>query len=114
MLDLQSPVARWEKLSLSLPLSGCDIGCVPVKNDQILVFGGWNKTAQKGVYLFTRRQMLNQSSLMTAAQGIGSVSHDLNILPTTLETPDFFLVNGIAMKTSSPDVIQLAGHTQMF
>lgn len=63
MLDLQSPMPRWEKLPLNLPLSGCDIGCVPIKNDQILVFGGWNKTAQKGVYIFSRK---NQGSMLPA------------------------------------------------
>ena len=55
VLDLHSHMPRWERLSMNLPITGCDIGCVPVNKDQILVFGGWNKNAQKGVYMFNRR-----------------------------------------------------------
>lgn len=53
-IDLKSDFANWEKLNLSLPIHGCDIGCVPLKSNEILVFGGWNKTAQKNAYILKR------------------------------------------------------------
>ena len=54
VLDLRNIQAGWEKLNLTLPVTGCDIGCLPVKKDQILIFGGWNKNALKGAYIFSR------------------------------------------------------------
>jgi N-acetylneuraminic acid mutarotase len=67
MLDLLQPNPQWVKLPSSIPFSGCDIGCVPISRDSILVFGGWNKTAQKGVYLFQRKNVqINSSNLHSA------------------------------------------------
>lgn len=54
-----------------------------------------------------------QGSLLNAAQG--PVQYEITTLThTSLDQPDFFLVNGVAMKTMDPRRIQLGGHTQMF
>lgn len=106
-IDLKSDFAKWEKLNLSLPIHGCDIGCVPIKSDEILVFGGWNKTAQKQAYIVKRQQ-----------GGLFSMpSHDINLTnnSSVLESPDFFLVNGIAIHTpTNPSLIKIAGHSHIF
>ena len=33
VIDITNPSARWEKLNINLPITGCDIGCVPIRSD---------------------------------------------------------------------------------
>lgn len=85
---------NWNKLNLQLPITGCDIGCLPIKKDQILIFGGWNKNAQTGAFFINHNG--DKKDLMESAD-----SHlSLEVSQTKpLGSPDFFLVNGIAMKS---------------
>jgi len=64
VLDIANPNATWTKLNLLLPVTGCDIGCLPIKADEVLVFGGWNKNAQKGVFILSRKSQNENSSLI--------------------------------------------------
>ena len=45
ILDLESVGNKWVKCETTLPISGCDIGCIPVRHNELLIFGGWNKNA---------------------------------------------------------------------
>ena len=45
ILDLESVGSKWIKSETTLPISGCDIGCIPVRHNELLIFGGWNKNA---------------------------------------------------------------------
>jgi len=104
VLDLLNPM-QWTKHALNLPISGCDIGCLPIKKDQILIFGGWNKTAQRGAFILTRKPSMNQYV---------RDEHEIKPQEHTLEQPDFFLVNGIAMKTKESRKVYLCGHANIF
>ena len=42
-LDLSNPSASWQLLPVKLHESACDVGCISVAKDEILIFGGWNK-----------------------------------------------------------------------
>jgi hypothetical protein len=115
VLDLKNLDAGWEKLSLTLPITGCDIGCLPVNKDEVLVFGGWNKSALKGAYIFSRKTNNFQSSLSDARfyGGSSKITHDVKTLPggSCLDQADFFLVNGIAMQSPNPRKVRICGHT---
>lgn len=104
ILDLLNPT-HWHKQNISLPISGCDIGCLPIKKDQLLIFGGWNKTAQRGAYILTRKP---------AQCPFSRDEHDIKPLEFALDQPDFFLVNGIAMKNKEPRKVYLCGHANIF
>ena len=51
--DLNSAV-DWQMLNLKLPQQVCDMGSVPISKNQILLFGGWMKTASQQAYILTR------------------------------------------------------------
>lgn len=97
VIDLQNPDQGWVKLNINLPVSGCDIGCLPISKTDVLIFGGWNKTAQKGAYVVTR----------------GLYNHDVKQIGV-MDQSDFFLVNGIGMATASPSQVRICGHTHVF
>lgn len=118
ILDLKNLAKGWEKLDLTLPVTGCDIGCLPVKNDEILIFGGWNKSALKGAYIFSRKVGNYQNQLSDARfyGGNSQISHDIKALHggSCLDQADFFLVNGIAMASLNPRKVRICGHTQIY
>ena len=100
ILDLLSPYPKWEVIDTRLPFTSCDIGCIPVGKDTILIFGGWNKNALSGVYTLRRHSTFN--------------THEIKGVQDNLPSPDFFLVNGIGMKTQDPRIVKLAGQSHVF
>ncbi len=43
-LDLNTPGSTWQVIPIRLNDAACDIGCLPISTNEILIFGGWNKT----------------------------------------------------------------------
>lgn len=84
MLDLANREGKWEKLNLLLPVTGCDIGCLPIKSDEVLVFGGWNKNAQKGVFVLHRKSNPTNASVINFVgnnySSMSGISHEIRVL----------------------------------
>jgi hypothetical protein len=103
VLRLDAEAQLWSKLQMPLPITGCDIGCLPIAQDEVLLFGGWNKTAQTGVHVMQR------TSEATNEMVVKELS--------PLSVADFFLVNSIAMpveQEGEADKIRICGHSQVF
>lgn len=81
VMDLQSSCPKWTMLTTKMPSSACDIGLLPLSDSEMLVFGGWNKTALTQTFVL---KVLNR----------GSMAHEMRMLQSTLEKPDFFLMTG--------------------
>ena len=53
-LDLSNPNAQWQVMPIKLPEAACDLGCVAVSKDEILIFGGWNKNPLRSAYILKK------------------------------------------------------------
>jgi N-acetylneuraminic acid mutarotase len=42
-LDLTNPNSQWQIMTTKLNEAACDIGCLALSKDEILIFGGWNR-----------------------------------------------------------------------
>lgn len=86
-----SAATKWMTLSIKLPQQACDVGVVPLNNKEIMVYGGWNKTALTSAFL------INKKDNGDAVWG-RPPTHELRYIPNGLDKPDFFLMTGVAMK----------------
>lgn len=103
MLDLQAPNGKWVTLPIKLPHQVCDMGSIPVSKNQVLLFGGWMKTASQSAFI------LNQQ-----ANGEGNYNHLWSQVKQGLEKPDFFMVTGVGMKADEPHKFKVCGHACLF
>ena len=56
-LDLQPlniQTWNWQVLPLRLNEAACDIGCLALSKDEILIFGGWNKTPLQSAWILRK------------------------------------------------------------
>ena len=51
VLDLEASQPKWLILSVKLPHQVCDIGAVPLNDSDILLYGGWNKSAVNSSFI---------------------------------------------------------------
>eukprot|EP00347_Sterkiella_histriomuscorum_P021345 403334310 len=103
-LDLNDPNGQWQVLPMRLQEGGCDIGSLPISKDEILIYGGWNKNPLQGSWIIKKTDQSNGASI-----------HQIKALVESgINRPDFFMLNGIAMKTQDPNIVKVCGHTQLF
>lgn len=91
-----------------MPDQACDVGCLPLSKDEIVVFGGWNKQATTNAYI------LKRTEIPATFTGKPQDKHELKHMEGGLDKPDFFLVSGFASKTENAQVVKVCGHSQLF
>lgn len=92
-----------------MPEPACDVGCLAVAKDEILVFGGWNKTAIQTTYIIKKTDIA-----ATFSNNRQDVKHELKHVDASIEKPDFFLASGFATKGDHPNQVKVCGHSQLF
>lgn len=116
-LDLTNLCAGWHSVPVKLAEAACDIGCINLSRDEILIFGGWNKNPLNAAYILKKVESapVQLPPQMIGHQRTDYVRHEIKPIEGIMERPDFFLTNGIAMKVDgNPNHIKICGHTQMF
>lgn len=95
--------------------AACDIGCLAISKDEILIFGGWNKNPLQTAYILKKIEN-TQPVMVGFPQRLSDVvKHDLKLVEGGgLDRPDFFLCAGVAMKTENPNQVKVCGHTQLY
>jgi|LauGreDrversion4_2_1035121.scaffolds.fasta_scaffold470589_1 hypothetical protein len=53
-LDLSNPNATWQVMPAKLTEAACDLGCVAISKDEILIMGGWNKNPLRNAYIIKK------------------------------------------------------------
>lgn len=79
------------------------MGSVPLTKNQILLFGGWLKTASQTAFILNQQVLSEQQT----------PSHTFVHVKHGLEKPDFFMVTGVAMKEEAFK-FKVCGHAQLF
>jgi hypothetical protein len=89
-------------MPIKLNEAACDIGCLALSKDEILIFGGWNRNPLQNAYVL--RKFDNIQQLNGFPQRSDIAKHELKMIEGGgLDRPDFFLCCGIAMKSEKPD-----------
>ena len=97
--------------------AACDIGCLAISKDEILIFGGWNRSPLQNAYILKKIEVapaLPPSIVNGVPQSGTYFKHELKMIEGGLEKADFFLLTGVAMKTDVNYQIKVCGHTQLF
>nr|AAM96949.2 macronuclear development protein 3 [Stylonychia lemnae]AAP20881.1 macronuclear development protein 3 [Stylonychia lemnae] len=105
---------KWTQLQMRLNEAACDVGCLPLSSNEMLIFGGWNKNPLQGTYIIK-----NVSDQQAAGQIVqprqDPLRHELKpLIDGGIDRADFFMISGIAMQTGEPNKIKVCGHTQLF
>jgi hypothetical protein len=103
MLDLQADQPRWVMQSIKMPNQVCDLGAIPINENEIVLFGGWNK------------QALNVAFTMKQTKTAQDYNHSFGPIHGGLGNPDFFMIHGVAMQSKeNPAVVKVSGHSSLF
>jgi Kelch motif len=103
MLDLQADEPRWVMQSIKMPNQVCDLGAIPINENEIVLFGGWNK------------QALNVAFTMKQTKTSQDYNHSFGPVHGGLGNPDFFMIHGVAMANKeNPHIVKISGHSSLF
>jgi hypothetical protein len=100
-------------MPIKLNEAACDIGCLALSKDEILIFGGWNRNPLQNAYVLRKYDNIQQLNGFPQRSDIAK--HELKMIEGGgLDRPDFFLCCGIAMKSEKPDQVKICGHTSLY